>query len=149
MTITVRGKRQTTPGATFRYAIDKRAGGADLRRAAGSSAASTAAAAPRSTKRNAHARHCTRYVRVASFTVKNAGAGSHTLKYRGRQGKGLVASGNYTVFAAAQNAAGWSKLRSASFAVARKARQGADAATGRGTGSSATGSRSSPTASRR
>jgi hypothetical protein len=119
MTITVRGKRQTTPGATFRYAIDKKAAVLIYveRRLVGRVNGRSCAAV---NKRNAHARHCTRYVRVASFRVNNAGAGSHTLKYRGRQGKGLVPSGGYTVFAAAQNAAGWSRLRYASFAVARK-----------------------------
>jgi hypothetical protein len=119
MMITVKGKRQTTRGATFRFAIDKPAGvliyveRRTVGRVNGRSCAAT-------TKRNAHARHCTRYVRVKAFTVKNAKAGGHTVKYGGRQGRGLVASGNYTVFAAAQNSAGWSRLRTASFAVARK-----------------------------
>jgi hypothetical protein len=31
-----------------------------------------------------------------------------------------VISGNYTVFAAAANSAGWSKLKSTNFAIARK-----------------------------
>ncbi len=120
MKITVKGKRRSTPGATFHYAIDKAAGGVliyveqrTVGRVNGRSCAKV-------TKRNKHARHCTRYVRVKSFTVRNVKAGSHTLKYRGRLGKGLVASGNYTVFAAARNSAGWSKLRTATFTVARK-----------------------------
>jgi hypothetical protein len=119
MTITVKGKRQTTPGATFRFTIDKAAGVLIYveRRLVGRVNGRSCAA---TTKRNAGARHCTRYIRVAVFAVKNAKAGAHTVKYRGRLGKGLVGSGNYAVFAAAANSAGWSKLKSANFAVTRK-----------------------------
>jgi hypothetical protein len=61
-------------------------------------------------------------VTVRVLAVRNARKGGNTYKYLGRIGKGsqLLVVGKYRVYVAANNKAGWSKLRSASFSAVRK-----------------------------
>ena len=121
LTIVVKGKRRSTKGTTFHYALDQAAGVLlEVRQAkTGRASGSRCLAVTRSNQR---ARHCTRWVTVRVLAVRNARKGGNTYKYLGRVGKGsqLLVVGKYRVYAAAENKAGWSKLRSASFSAVRK-----------------------------
>jgi uncharacterized membrane protein YgcG len=118
--VLVKGKRQSTKGATFRYTLDEKAGvlialeQRQTGRLKGKQCAAT-------TRRNAKAKHCTRWVTVKLLAVKSAKAGTSRLKYAGWIGKRLLAAGSYRAVAAGVNTAGWSRTRSASFKVVRRA----------------------------
>jgi hypothetical protein len=121
LTILVKGKRRSTKGTTFHYGLDQAAGvllevqQAKTGRASGSRCLAV-------TRSNSRARRCTRWVTVRVLAVRNGHKGGNTFKYLGRIGKGsqLLVVGKYRVYAAAENRAGWSKLRSASFSAVRK-----------------------------
>jgi hypothetical protein len=117
--VLVRGKRRTTKGTTFHYALDQRAGVLiELkRRTTGRVHGRSCVAA---TRRNAKAKRCTRWVTVKVLRVKSAKAGSGKLKFAGRIGRRILATGAYRVYAVAVSAGGWSKVRSAHFTVAAK-----------------------------
>jgi hypothetical protein len=114
--VVVRRKHQATSGVTVRFTIDRSAGVliAVQHRLTGRLRGNRCVA---TTRRNAASRHCTRYVTIKSFTIKNAKAGASRLRYAGRVRNRLFAAGAYRVVAVALNAGGWSRERSASFRV--------------------------------
>jgi hypothetical protein len=126
MIVTVRGRRQTSKGVTFRYRLDRTAAFLVVlqRRLPGKVAGKRCVAPPRPAKgkrsKKVRFRHCTRYITVKVIAIKSARAGFDQLKYAGRIGKRLLPTSSYRVLAAAANAAGWSRARSANFAVMRK-----------------------------
>jgi hypothetical protein len=128
MVVTVQGAHERTKGETVRYTLDQAATVLIVveRRLPGRLSGKRCLAA---TRRPTRARRCTRYLVVKTITVKNAKAGNSRLHYTGRVGKHLLSNGNYRALIAAVNAAGWSKTRTASFAVVRK--QSHHARTGR------------------
>jgi uncharacterized membrane protein YgcG len=119
VTVLVKGKRQSTKGATFRYTLDEKAAVliALEQRQTGRLKGKQCVGA---TRRNAKAKHCTRWVAVKLLSVKSAKAGTDQLKYAGWIGKRLLASGRYRAIIAGVNNAGWSKTKSANFAVVRQ-----------------------------
>jgi hypothetical protein len=117
--VLVKGKRQSTKGATFRYTLDEKAGvlialeQRQTGRLKGKQCAAT-------TRRNAKAKHCTRWVTVKLLAVKSAKAGTSRLKYAGWIGKRLLGAGSYRAVAAGVNSAGWSRTRSTGFTVVHR-----------------------------
>ncbi len=120
--ILVKGKHRSTKGTTLRYALDDAAGvlieiqQSKTGRKSGSRCLAV-------TKFNRRARHCTRWVTVRVLAVRHAQKGANRFKYLGRvgkKGKQLLVAGKYRVYVAANNKAGWSKLRSASFRAVRQ-----------------------------
>jgi hypothetical protein len=117
--VMVKGKAESTKGATFNYKLDQKAGVLIevQQRLAGRVGGKGCVA---QTKRNKKAKSCIRWVTIKTLAVKSAKAGSNQLKYNGKVGSKLFASGAYRAYAAAVNTTGWSKLRSANFSVKRK-----------------------------
>jgi uncharacterized membrane protein YgcG len=117
--VLVKGKRQSTKGATFRYTLDENAGVliALEQRQTGRLKGKTCAA---TTRRNAKAKHCTRWVTVKLLAVKSAKAGTSQLKYAGWIGKRLLGAGSYRAVVAGVNTAGWSRIRSTGFTVVHR-----------------------------
>jgi hypothetical protein len=119
MVVSTRGRRQTSNGVTFTYRLDRAAGVLIVleQRLSGRRAGNRCVAV---TRRNKKARSCTRYATVKVLAVSNAKAGTNRLKYAGRVGAKLLSASAYRALVAAANTAGWSKARSASFAVVQK-----------------------------
>jgi uncharacterized membrane protein YgcG len=118
MVITVEGTHQRTNGETLSYGLAQAATVRILveRQLTGRVAGKRCVAA---TRRTSRARRCTRYSVVTTMTVKSAKAGNSHVHYTGRVAQRLLPNGNYRVLLDARDAAGWSKTRSASFAVVR------------------------------
>jgi hypothetical protein len=74
------------------------------------------------TGRAAKGKHCTTYRTLTTIVVKHAKAGRNRLKFNCRVHGRMLAAGTYRVLLAAVNRGGWSKPRSAGFAVLRVAR---------------------------
>jgi hypothetical protein len=120
MIVSVHGRRQQTSGLTFRYTLDRSAAVLIVvqRRATGRVAGKRCVT---TTRRNQKAKHCARYIAVKMLVVKSAKAGPSRLKYTGRIGKRVLPTSGYRAVLTAGNGAGWSKAKSATFAVVRKA----------------------------
>jgi hypothetical protein len=117
--VTVRGKRQSTKGAIFRYTLDQKAGVLleIQQRLTGRVKGKSCVAA---TSKNRKSKPCARYVKVKLFTIKSAKAGANQLTYLGRVGNHLIGPGTYRTVIVAVGAGGWSKERSGTFTVVRK-----------------------------
>jgi hypothetical protein len=120
LVVTVRGRRQQTKGMTFSYRLSQAANVQILveRSYSGRIVGGKCVAHP---PRRAKGRRCTGYLPAVTLTVRNARAALDHLKYAGKVGRSLLASGNYRGVIAASNAGGRSNTRWAGFTVVRKA----------------------------
>jgi hypothetical protein len=120
LTILVKGKSRSTKGTTFKYVLDQTAGVLIeiQQKLAGRKQGKNCVAV---TKRNKHAKACTRWVKVR-YLVAGAHAGSNSYKYRGRVGPAnkVLTAGSYRVELVARNGNGWSALHQKGFTAARK-----------------------------
>ena len=94
----VKGKRRTSKGTSIRYSIDRTA----------------------SLLIYIQEKRRGRWITVKVIAIRNARAGSHSMRYNARQGKKLLPAGSCRVIAAAADHAGWSSARSTSFSVFQK-----------------------------
>jgi hypothetical protein len=115
----VKGSRQSTRGASFRYTVDKPAALTIYiqRRLTGRVKGTGCVAA---TKQNRKAKPCARYLTVTALNVKSTRAGAGQLKYPALAGKHPLSAGTYRVVAGATNSGGWSRAKVLTFTVVRR-----------------------------
>ena len=120
LTITVKGKRRSSPGTTFHYILDQNAGVViEIQKKRSGRVKGKRCVAV--TKRNRKARPCPRWTTVRVRAVKHAHAGKNTFKWLGIvNGNKLLTAGAYRVYIAAENPAGWSAVHHRPLTAVRK-----------------------------
>jgi hypothetical protein len=119
MSVSGRSTRQHARGVTFHYSLDRAAAlviVVERQRPLGTLASHCRSLG----RRAASATRCRRhYVAVITLTVKGVTAGRHSLRWLARAAGRLLVDGTYRAVADAFGSGGWSRARSARFAVVR------------------------------